>query len=91
MNRSPVVSDASPIIALEEQAAWLLLDDLPGRELASSLGLPVLGTLGVLLRAKRHGLLPRIRPHLDALVRVRFRMSPALYASILRDSGEGQP
>jgi predicted nucleic acid-binding protein len=42
-----------------------VIDDLQARECAYSLGLPMQGTLGVLLLAKKHGLLPRLRPALN--------------------------
>ena len=43
-------------IALE-QAGWTaVVDDATARSCARSLGIPVIGTLGVVLRAKRQGL-----------------------------------
>ncbi|MGQ9627379.1 MAG: DUF3368 domain-containing protein, partial [Anaerolineae bacterium] len=40
-------------LALELKATRLIIDDLSARRLATSLGLEVIGTLGLLLRAKR--------------------------------------
>jgi uncharacterized protein len=52
------------------------------------LGLPVVGTLGVLLASKRRGLLPAVRPCVDALVNFGFHISPGLYDLVLADAGE---
>lgn len=59
------------------------LDDLQARQLAESLGLHVVGIPGVLLRAKRAGLLAIVRPELDALVLQGFRLGANLYRAVL--------
>jgi predicted nucleic acid-binding protein len=51
-------------------------------------GLPVTGTLGVLLAAKDQGILPKVRDVLDALRAAGFRVSDALIQEILRRAGE---
>jgi predicted nucleic acid-binding protein len=65
-----------------------MLDDEPARRLARQLGLPVIGTVGILLAAKRRALVASVRPILDALIDVDFRLSPELYASALNEAGE---
>jgi uncharacterized protein len=50
--------------------------------------LPVIGTLGVLLRAKRSSLVPAVRPLVDAVVVEGFRLSPALYRDVLEIAQE---
>jgi predicted nucleic acid-binding protein len=77
-------------LALEIGAQWVILDERPARRIAQALGLPVIGTLGVLLASKRRGLLTTIRPCLDALVSFGFHVSPGLYALVLGDAGEGR-
>ena len=49
-------------LPVERKARWIILDDRAARRLAQRLSLPVIGTLGLLLAAKRRGLLSRIRP-----------------------------
>ncbi|MCU0520600.1 MAG: DUF3368 domain-containing protein, partial [Anaerolineae bacterium] len=65
------------------QVAVAGLDDRQARELAEALGLRATGTLGILLRAYRAGLIAEVQPHLDALVHQGFRLSTALYSSVL--------
>ena len=56
-------------LALELKASLLILDERPARRLAGALGLPVIGTLGLLLKAKRLGLISELKPQLEALLR----------------------
>jgi predicted nucleic acid-binding protein len=44
--------------ALESQERTAVLDDAQGRKCARALGVPVIGTLGVVLRAKKMGHVP---------------------------------
>jgi predicted nucleic acid-binding protein len=75
-------------LALELGVQWIVLDDLGARRLAARLGLPVIGVVGVLLAAKRRGLVPAVRPHLDALLSFKFRIAPSLYQNALIEAGE---
>src|SRR5437588_4991193 len=56
-------------LALELPAdeAVVILDDAKARAAAGRLGLRFIGTLGVLLNAKRVGLIAAVTPHLDRL------------------------
>jgi predicted nucleic acid-binding protein len=56
--------------------------------LAATLGLPVIGTLGVVLLAKQEGVIDAVRPLVDALTAVNFHLSPQLVARMLRDADE---
>ena len=75
-------------LALEIDARLVILDERPGRWLAQSLGVPIIGTLGILLACKRRGILTAIKPCLDRLIELDFRVSSALYEAILKDAGE---
>lgn len=72
--------------------AWptrqLILDERPARRLAVSLGLTVIGTIGLLLAAKDRGLLVKIKPELDRLLSARFFMDQELYDRAVRQAGE---
>ena len=75
-------------LALEIHADQLLVDEKEGRHLAQQLGLHVIGTLGVLLAAKRKGLIPAVRPQIEALLQNNFWISPQLVERTLADVGE---
>jgi uncharacterized protein len=75
-------------LALEMGAHRVLLDDRPARRLAQALGLRVRGTIGVLVVAKRAGILPAVRPSLDALAQFNFYSTPDLYRRALAAARE---
>jgi predicted nucleic acid-binding protein len=70
------------------KADLVILDDRPARRLALGLGLPVVGTVGILLRAKQTGFITAVRPLLENLLEVGFRLSPAIRDKVLTDAGE---
>lgn len=65
-----------------------VLDDLAARRCAQALGLPVIGTLGVVLRARRKGLIEAARPVIDHLRRVGLHASDELIERVLAHLGE---
>ena len=75
-------------LALEAEADFILLDDKAARRLASQLRLTVVGTLGLLLKAKEAGLIPSIRPKLEALRSLPFHISPRLQEDVLTQARE---
>ena len=50
--------------------------------------LPTIGTVGILLLAKRAALLPSVRPLLDALREKGFRVSQTVYDEALASADE---
>src|SRR5205814_2263592 len=58
---------AAIALCLNEKADAILMDEALGRRLAEQLGLRVVGILGVLVQARRHGLVPKVRDVLDQL------------------------
>ena len=76
-------------VALEHPGTTVLLDEKRARRFARARGVAVVGTAGVVLRAKGRGLVPAVRPVLDDLLRTGFRLSDALYAGVLERAGEG--
>jgi predicted nucleic acid-binding protein len=75
-------------LARQVSADWLLLDDLDARRWALARNLPVVGAVGVLVRARANGLVPAVRPLLDALIRNRNFFGESLYEGALRSVGE---
>ena len=76
--------------ALETQANRLLLDERLGRAVATRLGIQPIGVLGVLIEAKRQGMLPAVKPPLDALItQAGFWIAKPLYSRVLAAADEG--
>ena len=76
-------------LASELQASLLLIDESDGRRQASALGLTVVGTVGVLLRAKQIGKLKELKPILTGLIQQHnFRLGRSRYEEVLRQVGE---
>ncbi|WP_418646592.1 DUF3368 domain-containing protein [Thauera butanivorans] len=71
-----------------ELGAAVLMDERKGRRIAVELGLPVLGTLGLLIRARESGLLPALKPLIGILQDSGYFLSPSLVERILTDLGE---
>ncbi len=75
-------------IALENQQSTVVLDDLNARKFAKALGIKITGTLGLLLKAKEEKHLTSIRPCLDKLIQLGFRIHPNTYKDMLSLSQE---
>lgn len=78
------------VIALAQTVAdsIVLLDDSQARRVAERFDIPRIGTLGVLRRAKKQGLLTEIRPYIEQLRAHNIYMSDRLVEAILQDVGE---
>ncbi len=74
--------------ALQMPKTITILDDKAARECAKSLGFNVLGTLGILLIAKRRGWIPAARPVVEELLTQGMFLSPGLIAMALAEVGE---
>lgn len=75
-------------LALETPDSVCVLDDALARQIASALQLRITGTLGILIDAKRTALIPAIRPQLDQLHNLGFRLAAHTRAAVLRMAGE---
>jgi predicted nucleic acid-binding protein len=70
------------------QPCLILRDERAGRAVARELGFPVTGTAGVILAAKRRGLIPAVKPVFEQLLRKDFRLSAELIRAVLAEAGE---
>lgn len=78
------------VLARTLPGALLLIDEARGRTRAVALGLPIIGTAGLLAVAKRAGLIPAVKPVLDALINDHaFRLAHRHYEAVLEAAGEG--
>lgn len=90
----PLVADLGQgereVLALgkESPGSLVILDDGLARRYAGHLGLRLIGTLGILIRAKRQGLIAAVAPVLDQLDRLRFRVDAATRAAVLLQAAE---
>lgn len=76
-------------LALERRADLILLDERRATRAARQLGLKTLGLLGVLLLAKRKGIIDRVRPLLDRLdTTTGFWIAPDLRLQVCRAADE---
>lgn len=63
--------EASAIaLALEQKDCLLIIDELKGRKFAKKLALNITGTLGVILEAKKIGIIPSIKPILYKFIEI---------------------
>ncbi len=75
-------------LALELSDVLLILDDKKARRVAQQMGMKVIGTVGMLLRAKRQGIIAEVKPLFVKLTEVNFRLSQGIIQEALRLSGE---
>ena len=75
-------------LALERPGSWVVLDDKLARQAAVHLKVPLLGTVGILLRAKQARYIQAIRPILDQLTALGFRLTLQTMRNILDLAGE---
>lgn len=74
--------------ALAKPGTLAVIDDLQGRRCAASLGVPVMGTLAVVLAAKRLGRLSAIHPVVRELAERGMYPSESLIHDVLAIAGE---
>jgi len=79
---------AAMALALENPDRVVLLDDMLARRTAQVAGLPVWGTLKVLLEAKSHGLINQIEPFVTKLSDSGMWISDEVQQRILKLAGE---
>lgn len=75
-------------LAKELKVKYLLIDEKRGRKIASEKGLIVIGTIGILLMAKKKGLIRKIKPYLEKLKKAGFWIDKKLYKKITETVNE---
>lgn len=75
-------------LALEVNAERVVIDELTGRKVAESLDLKVIGSVGILMRAKQLGYVENIHPYLQQMKQVGIYFSDRFIRAVLRQVGE---
>lgn len=90
----PLITDLGPgesqvlMLALEIPGSVALLDDALARRVANAKGIPIRGTIGLLLDAKHAGHLTAVKPSLDRLQELGFRLAQQTRDDVLKLAGE---
>jgi predicted nucleic acid-binding protein len=75
-------------LAQERASAIAVLDDAAARNCAKVVGVPVIGTLGIIVRAKKHGLIPSAAEAMRALQHVGLHLDNETIHHALKHVGE---
>lgn len=75
-------------LAQETDARLVVIDEKKARRFAERVGLPVTGTLGLLLRGKEEGLIPTVRDEVKTLRRGGMHLTDGIVQKILRLADE---
>jgi len=76
------------LLAKEQGADLLLMDDNAAKKTAKFMGFNVTGTLGVLLKGKHDGYIREIKPLLDKLIYSGFYVKPEIMQYVLEEANE---
>ena len=81
--------EASAIaLALESENPFIIIDDYKARKLAHNLKINHTGTIGVIIAAKRKGIIESIKPILEKIKATNFRISVELELQALLEANE---
>lgn len=81
--------EASSIaLAVEYKNSLLIIDEKDDRKVAASLHIQIIGTLGILLQAKRKNLIQSFEESVNKIITKGFRVSPQLLGQFIKESGE---
>jgi len=75
-------------LAMEKPDSIAIIDDKKARRIAKDLGIKVMGTVAVVIKAKQKGVISEAKPILNALNAAGFHLSKALYSKALALANE---
>ena len=76
------------VISKELKADLVIIDELTARKVALMMNLPIIGTVGLLIEAKKKRLIERVKPVLDAMMACGIRYGEEFYRKVLQEIGE---
>ncbi len=71
-------------LGLTHTGTEVIIDDLAGRRCADSLDIPVRGTLGLVLTAKKRGVIPKARPVIEDMMGAGLYLSKQILEQALK-------
>ena len=81
--------EASAIaLAVENHDSLLIVDDFKARKLATSLGIDIIGSIGILVKAKNERVIVSVKPFFERIRNTDFRISDDLESAALKEAGE---
>lgn len=98
----PLISPLSPVsvavldkgegavihLAIEQGRLRVSIDEMQGRRIAAALGLRIVGSLGLIARAKTLGIIQAVRPLIEKAMQEGIHYHPHLVSQILTAAGE---
>lgn len=75
-------------LALERKIPRVCIDEWKGRRAAAPVGLQIVGSLGLLAKAKQLGLIPSLKKMVEYAVQAGIRYHPELLRKVLAAVGE---
>ncbi|MDJ0731845.1 MAG: DUF3368 domain-containing protein [Crocosphaera sp.] len=82
--------EAEAIALAYERQLKVILDDQQARKIARKMGVKMIGTVGILIKAKQNNIIPKILPLLNNLEANGFYLSTKLKNEALRIAQESQ-
>lgn len=81
--------EASSItLALEFDDSLLIIDERKGRKVAEEMEIEIIGSLGVLIKAKEKGTIESVKEILNLIDKTNFRISNSIKEQVLKKAGE---
>lgn len=81
--------EASSItLALEAKDSILIIDEKKGRKMAQKLGIDIIGSLGILVKAKEKGIIKSVGQILGKIDGTNFRISENIKQKIIKEASE---
>lgn len=80
--------ETQAILLAKQLGSTVLIDERKGRLVAQQEQLDILGTVGLLLKAKKAQLIPEISPLLEQMLACDYRLAPALIEKARELAGE---
>lgn len=76
------------ILAKELKADLVVIDELTARKVAMMMELPLIGTIGLLIAARKKGLITKVKPVWDEMRACGIRYGEPCYQKVLTEIGE---